>query len=91
MSAGRLLRGGVRLDRPVLGMSVQGEVKHAAVVARVSLKKTKKTFVRFSGSIPTVTEGAIETPIQSCGDIVSGATAVTGLVVVEALRMFNPL
>ena len=56
-------------------------------------KKTKqnKKFVRFSGSIPTVAEGAIETPIQSCGDTVSGATAVTELVVVEALRMFNPL
>ena len=51
----------------------------------------KKKFVRFSGSIPTDAEGAIETPIQSCGDTVSGATAVTGLVVVEALRMFNPL
>ena len=33
MSAGRLPRGGVRVDRPVLGMSVQGGVKHAAAVA----------------------------------------------------------
>ena len=74
-------------------MSVQGGVKHAAAVAGsiFQKKKEKKKFVRFSGSIPTVAEGAIETPIQSCGDTVSGATAVTGLVVVEALRMFNPL
>ena len=39
MRAGRLLRGGVRVDRPVLGISVQGKVKHVAVVARVGLKK----------------------------------------------------
>ena len=81
MRAGRLLRGGVRLDRPVLGMSVQGGVKHAAGARKG----------RFSGSIPTVAEGAIKAPIQSCGDTVSGATGVTELVVVEALRMFNPL
>ena len=33
MSAGRLPGGGVRVDRPVLGMSGQGGVKHAAAVA----------------------------------------------------------
>ena len=48
MSAGRLPRGGVRVDRPVLGMSVQGGVKHAAAVAG-SFFFFK--FVRFSGSI----------------------------------------
>ena len=32
-------------------------------------------FVRFSDSVPTVAEGAIETPIQSCGGTVGGATA----------------
>ena len=70
-------------------MSVQAGVKHATVArkGRFSLKM----FVRFSGSVLTVAEGAIETPIQSCGDTVSGATAVTELVVVEALRMLNPL
>ena len=48
-------------------------------------------FVRFSGSIPTVEERAIEMPIQSCSVTVSEATAVTELVVVKALRMFNSL
>ena len=51
----------------------------------------EKMFVRLSDSVPTAAEGAIEAPIQSCGGTVSGATAVTELVVVEVLRKFNPL
>ena len=46
MNAGRLPRGVVRVDRPVLGMSVQGGVKHAAVVAGSVFKKKKKKKVR---------------------------------------------
>ena len=42
MRAGRLPRGGVRVDRPVLGMSVQGGVKHAAAVAGSVFQKKKK-------------------------------------------------
>ena len=89
MGAARLLRGEVRVDSPVLGMSVQGGVKHGAAVRKGRF--SCKMFVRFSGSIPTVEEGAIEMPIQSCGDTVSEATAVTELVVVEALITFNSL
>ena len=48
-------------------------------------------FVRFLGSIPTVAMGEIEMPIQSCGATVGGATAVTELVVVKALRIFSSL
>ena len=45
MSAGRLPRDGVRVDRPVLGMSVQGGVKHAAAVAgSVFQKKVRALF-----------------------------------------------
>ena len=47
-------------------------------------------FVRISDSI-IIVEGAIERPMQSRGDTVSEATAVTELVVVEALRMSNSL
>ena len=48
-------------------------------------------FVRILDSILTVEEGAIEGPIESCGGMVSEVTAVTGLVVVEALTMSNSL
>ena len=89
MGAVRLLKGEVRVDSPVLGMSVQGGVKHGVAVRKGRF--SCKMFVRFSGSVPTVEEGAIEMPIQSCGDTRSEATAVTELVVVEALRMFNLL
>ena len=43
-----------------------------------SIPTVAEKFVRFSGSIPIIAEGAIETSIQSCGDTVSGTTAVTG-------------
>ena len=89
MGTARLIRSGVRVDGPVLGMSVRSGVKHGTAIRKGRF--TCKMFVRFSVSIPTVVEGAIESPIQSCGGTVSEATAVTGLVVVEALRMSNLL
>ena len=89
MGAACLKRDDVRVDSPVLGMSVQIGVRRGAAV-RKGVRFTCKMFVRISDSIPTV-EGAIEGPIQSCGDTASEATAVTELVVVEALRMFNSL
>ena len=52
---------------------------------------TDRMFVRISGLIPTV-GGAKEREIKIFrGDTVSEATAVTDLVVVEALRMSNSL
>ena len=89
MGTVRLFRREVRVDGPVLGMSVRSGVKHGTAVRKGWF--TCKMFVRFSVSIPTVVEGAIERPTQSCGGPVSEATAVTGLVVVEALRMSNSL
>ena len=80
MGAARLNRCEVPVDSPVLGMSVQIGVKSGAAI-RKGVRFTCKMFVRISDSIPTV-EGAIEGPIQSCGDTVSKATAVTELVVV---------
>ena len=47
MNAGRLPRGVVRVDRPVLGMSVQGGVKHAAAVAGSVLKNKQKVRALF--------------------------------------------
>ena len=70
-------------------MSVQSGVKHGAAVRKGRF--ICKMFVRFSDSISAVEEGAIERPIQSCGGTISEATAVTELVVVEALRMSNSL
>ena len=71
-------------------MSVQIGVKRGAAVRKSVGLFTCKMFVRISDSIPTV-EGAIERPIQSRGDTISEATAVTELVVVEALRRSNSL
>ena len=85
-----MIRGEFRVDGPVLGMSVYIGVKRGAAVRKGVGRFTCKMFVRISDSIPTV-EGAVERPIQSCGGTVSEATAVTGLVVVEALRMSNSL
>ena len=70
-------------------MSVQSRVKYGSAVRKGRF--ICKMFVRFSDSIPTVEEGAIERPIQSCGGTISEATAVTELVVVEVLRMSNSL
>ena len=70
-------------------MSVQSGVKHGSAVRKGRF--ICKMFARFSDSIPTVEEGAIERPIQSCGCTISEATAVTELVVVEVLRMSNSL
>ena len=89
MGAACLIRREVRVDSPVLGMSVRSGVKHGAAVRKDRF--TCKMFVRISDSIPTVEEGAIERPIQSCGGTVSEATTVTELVAVEALRMSNSL
>ena len=88
--AARLIRGEVRVDGPVLGMSVQIGVKRGAAIREGVGRFTCKIFVRISDSIPTV-EGAVERPTQSRGDTVSEAAAVTELVVVEALRMSNSL
>ena len=85
-----MIRGEFRVDGPVLGMSVYIGVKRGAAVRKGVGQFTCKMFVRISDSISTV-EGAVERPIQSCGGTVSEATAVTGLVVVEALRMSNSL
>ena len=89
MGAARLDRSEVRVDSSVLGMSMRSGVKHEAAVRKGRF--TFEMFVRFLGSIPTVVGGATERPIQSCGGTVSEATAVTELVVVEALRMSNSL
>ena len=90
MGAARLIRGEVRVDGPVLGMSVLSGVKRRATVRKSVGQFTDKMFVNISGLIPTV-KRAKERPIQSRGDTVSEATAVTELVVVEALRMSNSL
>ena len=89
--ATRLIKGEVSVDGPVLGMSVLSGVNSRAAVRKGAAGRfTDKTFARISGLIPTV-EGAEERPIQSRGGTVSEATAVTELVVVEALRMSNLL
>ena len=72
-------------------MCVLSGVKSRATVCKGAVRRfTSKTFVRISGLIPTV-EGAEERPVQSRWGTVSEATAVTELVVVEALRMSNSL
>ena len=88
--AARLIRGDVRVDGPVLGISVLSGVKRIAAVRKGVERSTDKMFVRISGSIPTVEE-VEERPIQSRGSTISEATAVTELVVVKALRMSNSL
>ena len=66
-------------------------VKSRAVVCKSAIARfTGKTFVRISGLIPTVARSG-EKPVQFRGGTVSEATAITELVVVEALRMFNSL
>ena len=64
--AARLIRCEVRVDGPVLGMSVLSGVKRRAAVRKGVGRFTNKMFVRISGSIPTVV-GAEESPIQSRG------------------------
>ena len=71
-------------------MSVLSGVKRTTVVCKGVERFIDKMLVRISGSIPTMGE-AEERPIQSRGGIVSEATAITELVVVEALRMSNSL
>ena len=72
-------------------MSVLSGVKSRAVVCKSAIGRfTGKTFVRISGLIPTVARSG-EKPVQFRGGTVSEATAITELVVVEALRMFNSL
>ena len=88
--AALLIRSEVRVDGPVLGMSVQIGVNRGAAVRKGVGRFTSKMFVRISDSV-IIVEGAIERPMQSRGDTVSEATAVTELVVVEALRMSNSL
>ena len=78
--AARLIRGDVRVDGPVLGMSVLSGVKRIAAVRKGVERSTDKMFVRISCSIPTVGE-VEERPIQSRGSTISEATAVTELVV----------
>ena len=58
MGAARLDRSEVRVDSPVLGMSMRSGVKHEAAVRKGRL--TFEMFVRFLGSVPTVVGGAIE-------------------------------
>ena len=66
-------------------------VKSRAAVCKSAIGRfIGKTFVRISGLIPTVA-GAGERPAQFRGCTVSEATAITELVVVEALRMSNSL
>ena len=65
-------------------------VKRGAAARKGVGRFTCEMFVRISDLVPTV-EGAIERPIQSCGDTPNEATAVTELVIVEALRMSNSL
>ena len=71
-------------------MSVQIGVNRGAAVRKGVGRFTCKMFVRISDSV-IIVEGAKDRPIQSGGDTVSEATAVTELVVVEALRMSNSL
>ena len=50
--AARLIKGGVRVDGPVLGMSVQIGVKRRAAARKGVGRFTCKMFVRISDSIP---------------------------------------
>ena len=89
--AARLARGEVRVDGPVSGMCRLNGVKGRAAVCKSAVERSAgETFVRIFGCIPTV-GGARGRPVQTRGGAVSEATAITELVVVEALRMFNSL
>ena len=72
-------------------MSVLSGVKSRAAVCKTSIERfIGKTFVRIFGLVPTVA-GAGEKPVQFRGGTVGEATAITELVVVEALRKSNSL
>ena len=89
--AARLIRGEVCVDGLVLGMSMLNGVKSRAAVCKSAVERSAgEMFVRISDCIPTVGEAGVR-PVQARGGAVSEATAITELVVVEALRMPNSL
>ena len=80
----RSFGGEVRVDGPVLGMSMLGGAKSSAVCGCAVERATGTTSVRIFGCIQ-------HKSVQARGGAVSEATATTESVVVEALRMSNSL
>ena len=82
MSAGRV-------DRPVLGMSVQGGVKHAAAVAgSVFQQQNVRALFGLNSNSCRRSDRDVNTIVRRHSKRSYGGN---GMVVVEALRMFNPL